>query len=173
MSKIHPIISPPPTLSFIFSFWFNCSSWFKFTLRLKPSHVRLVVSLSSLQTLGTLIKVNVGWHYATLSAKHGLATLQPTIKAIKATTSGNYPLRSLHHSSKVYYYQKLILGVCASIPYKERHVIWKINWNINFIGRFSHSPPAPTHIHSNSPSMGVPWTPLNFLIIMVPTIQFN
>lgn len=79
------LLSSPPTLSFLFSFWFNCSRWFQFTIRLKPSHVRLMESLSSLQPLVHWSKsVSVGWHYATLSAKHGLAALQPTIKAIKS-----------------------------------------------------------------------------------------
>lgn len=45
------LTTSPPTLSFPVSFWFNCSRWFKITSRLKPSHVRLIESLSSLQPL--------------------------------------------------------------------------------------------------------------------------
>lgn len=89
----------------------------------------------------------------------------------KATTFRKLSIKILHHSSKVHYYQKLILGACASIPYIERHVIWKINWNINFLGRFPHFPTSPPPTHSHSPSVGVPWTP--FIICGVPTIQFK
>lgn len=106
------------------------------------------------------------WNQATLFAKQCLAILQPTVRLWKATTVRR--LCILHHSSKVQCYQKIILGVCASIPYKERHVIWKINWNINFIGRFPHLPPAPTpyiQIHplwvSHEHPMSYSWSPYN------------
>lgn len=78
-----------------------------------------------------------------LSAKHCLAALQPPVKAIKSHSLRKLSLSILSALFKGILLPKAYLRVCASIPYKERHVIWKINWNINFIGRFSHFPSSP------------------------------
>lgn len=109
-----------------------------------------------------------------LSAKHCLAALQPPVKAIKSHSLRKLSLSILSALFKGILLPKAYLRVCASIPYKERHVIWKINWNINFIGRFSHFPLQPPPIYIQIHPLWVSHEhPSIFSLLWSLLLQFN